>query len=97
MEFKITKGPAASNTYVTFQDREIATLTLDWSYNSIYFKYDQEAWISIELGGSLDIIDTDEKKKLFKKLAEFTMVELKNYSTVSNNALESLKEMLNKL
>ena len=97
MEYNITKGPAASNTYIKYQGEEIGKLTLDWSYNSIYFKYNQDSWITIKLGDSLEIIDTDEKKELFKNMANFTIVELKDYSTDSNNALDSLNEMISKI
>ena len=98
---RIFKGPAASNTYLSMEGKDIAQLTLDWSFDAIYYKIRDEDWVTISIGELMEQdeiykIDTSEKIKVFKKLAFYTLSELRNYSGKSDKALAGLLLVLDK-
>ena len=78
MNYIFTSGPAASNTYLTTKKGE-SQLTFDWTYDSIYFKFDNEKWININLisFNGKELIDTKEKKNIFNILVIETLNQTK--------------------
>ena len=96
---QISKGPAAAHSYYIENDAKCCQLTLDWSYDGLYFKYYDEEWITLSIGpktekNEIDKIDTEEKKLMFKKLALNFLSELQDYSTLSDLALIELQGIL---
>jgi len=94
MELSLIKGSAGATIYSNknLSHHEKVTLTIDWSYDAMYFKYYTDDYITISLGIKTDKdeifkIDTDEKKSMFKTLCFFAISKLKNYSTMSDKAL----------
>ena len=99
---RITYGPAASNTYIDKpsppgqEGETLHQLTVDWSYDGVYFKYNQEEWITLSIGQrtenhQIECLDTSDKKKIFKEMSEFTAENLKGYSGNSTKALLQLQ------
>ena len=89
---EISKGPAAANIYMKDQSNNtVAHLLLDWSYDSIDYKFKNDSWISIN--SELNNLNSSEKINIFKLLASEACNNLKNYSDKSNQILEKL-EML---
>ena len=102
-EEKITlsKGPAAAHAYLMIDNNKYNVLTLDWSYDSVYFKYNDK-WITLSIGSKTEIneidkIDTDDKKKIFKTLAMYILYELPSYSIISDISLLHLQELISLL
>jgi len=70
-------GPAAANAYLT-ADGKTSTLTFDWSYDSVYFQLGTGGWVTIDLNDpSVDVLDTVEKKSVFKSLLVYMISETK--------------------
>jgi len=97
---RLSKGPAAAHIYLTpnFYDYECCQLTLDWSYDGVYFKYQNDTWITLSIGKNtkthdIDRIDTDDKKKVFKIMSSHFFDKLQNYSICSNNSLIELRKI----
>jgi len=91
--FRFSNGPAASNTY---DDDTQSQLTLDWSFDGVYFIYRQEKAIVLSIGErtvlhEIDHLNTPEKRSVFKKLKEYTEEKLRHYSGNSDKALDALK------
>ena len=93
-QIKITKGPAAANIYLSDSSyHTIAHLLLDWSYDSIDFKYKNEQWITINK--NLDELKIDpDKIKIFKLLAENACINLKGYSNIADKTLKNLNDLI---
>ena len=96
---QISKGPAAAHSYYIENNIKCCQLTLDWSYDGLYFKYYDEEWITLSIGpktekNEINKIDTEEKKFMFKKLALNFLSELQDYSTLSDLALIELQGIL---
>jgi len=88
---EISKGPAAANIYMKDQSNNtIAHLLLDWSYDSIDYKFKDDSWISIN-----SELNNSEKNKIFKLLASHACNNLKNFSDKSNQLLEKLEKLIN--
>ena len=95
-KLRLSYGPAASNTY---DDDTHSKLTLDWSFDRVYFIYRQEKGIVFSIGErpvlyEMELLDTLEKISLFKKLAEYTLEQLRHSPVNSNKALDALKRMV---
>ena len=102
LSFTLSKGPAAAHSNMMINNICKCQLTLDWSYDGIYFKYYNDLWIIISIGPKtekyeIDKIDTDDKVLIFKQLAYNFWTELPNYSTNSDLSLIKLKEIINLL
>jgi hypothetical protein len=100
----ISKGPAAAHIYLMINNICECQLTLDWSYDAIYYKYYDDDWIILSIGpkttynkSQIDKINTQDKVQIFKKLAEKCLTDLPNYSTISDRSLISLREIKNLL
>jgi hypothetical protein len=66
--YRFSTGPAASNTY---DDATQSQLTLDWSFDGVYFIYRQEPAIVLSIGEQttthdIALIDTPEKITVFR-------------------------------
>lgn len=100
--FTLSKGPSAAHSYMIINNICKCQLTLDWSYDAIYFKYYDDSWIIISIGQKtekyeIDKIDTYDKVVVFKQLAYNFLTKLPNYSTNSDLSLIKLKEIINLL
>ena len=96
--YKLSKGPAAANAYIYNGENFVAQLQLDWSYDSIDFKYLNNPWINIsynEIDSKLKEIN-HENLLIFKELSCYLMDNLKDYSEKSNQALKVLSKIKNK-
>ncbi len=98
--YECTKGPAAATITVTVNG-SLCQLTLDWSYDSFYYKYKNDSWVILSYGSKGDKhepekINTQDKKIIFKVLADYAFVELSGYSTNADISLSKLREILNK-
>jgi len=99
---RLSKGPAAAHVYLSINSLESCQLTLDWSYDGVYFKYYDDSWIILSVGPEtktheIQKIDTENKIKSFKYLASQFLNKLQNYSEKSNKSLVKLKELTNLL
>ncbi len=97
---RVTKGPAAAHSYLIINGQQTCQVTLDWSYDGIYYKYNDNPWIILSIGPKtqthdLDKIDTEDKKKIFKYLSLQFFDKLENYSEISNKSLKKLREIYN--
>lgn len=96
MPLKLTSGPAAGNVY----DYEKQTqLTIDWSYDGLYFKYKNEPWIVLSLGpettrNELDKINTPEMITEFKTLCFHALNNLKDHSTMADKAMIQVEKII---
>lgn len=92
----IIKGPYAS----TIDDNETTSkLTIDWSYEGLYFKYRDNSYITLSLGSKtpkyeIHKLDTQESVIIFIKLCHFALKELKGYSIASDNALDEMMKII---
>ena len=101
-DIRLSKGPAAARVYLSFNDSQLyncCQLTLDWSYDGLYFKYYNNDWIILSIGPKTEKhqiynLDTDDKIKIFKVLANYFLNNLQNYSTISDASLLKLKEIM---
>ena len=99
MDYRFTSGLAASNTYLTTNNGE-SQLTFDWTYDSVYFKFYNERWITINLTSfdGQDLIDTKEKKFIFDNLVVETLNRTKNMDwVIIKQAKKNLFKLINKL
>ena len=93
--FRISTGPAASNAY----DNEGNQLTVDWSFDAVYYKHKDGEWITISIGPKTEICDINKinnviMKEKFKSLCLYAYTNIKGYSEISDKALEELKKKL---
>ena len=96
--FRISTGPAASNIY----DNEENQLTIDWSFDAVYYKYNNGDWITISLGPKTEICEMYKINNViiqekFKNLCLYAFTKIKGYSEISDKALEILKKKLKML
>ncbi len=97
-DFRISTGPAACNVY----DSENNQLTIDWAYDSAYYKHNNCEWITISLGSSTILceiykINTVDMIEKFKKLCLYAYTNINGYSDISDKALILLKKKLKNL
>ena len=95
---RLSKGNAAAHVYLVINSTESCQLTLDWSYDGVYFKYYDDHWVFLSIGletktHEIEKINTDNKIKIFKYLASQFFDKLKNYSENSNKSLIKLQEL----
>lgn len=98
MEFRINQGPAAAICKLFDNDKKIGELTLDWSYDGVYFKYYDNDYMIISIGSKtkkndiekLNIID----KLYFNILSNHLIKKIKGYSLLSDNALIKLQSII---
>ena len=95
---RLSKGPTAAHIYLIINNNNCCQLTLDWSYDGIYYKYYNDNWITLSIGPKTEThdsykINTEDKLKIFKLLA-MDLNKLQNYSINSDKSLIKLKELL---
>lgn len=94
MTIKLSKGPAAANIYnVVENDIVISHLLLDWSFNAIDFKYADKKWITLETD-NIKSLGNDELKE-FTDLANYAILNLNNFSEISDKTLNKLNNIIN--
>jgi thymidine kinase len=86
--FRLSKGPAAANIY----HGTISQLTIDWSYDAVYFKYENNDSIILSLGPCTSVhdigkINTPNMITEFKSLYIYALNNLNGYSGNSDKAL----------
>lgn len=99
---ELKKGPAASNTYLSINGINMYQLTLDWSYDGIYFQKINEDWTILSMGpltprNEIYKLDSRDKIEKFKQMSEYTIQNLKGYSENSDQALNILESIANGL
>ncbi len=79
-EYTCIKGPCAATITLLLNKKEYK-LTLDWSYDSYYYKFEDESWITLSYGpkgkeneieNEIEKINTEKKKEIFQKLCEYS-------------------------
>lgn len=79
--FTLSEGHAAANCY--FEEYgKVSTLTLDWSYDEIYYNHG-DGWNTINKD-ELKFINTPEKKEMFKKLAYYAINNIYHIEKAEN-------------
>lgn len=96
--FRLTKGPYAANVYLMQNDTYCCQLTLDWSYDGVYFKFFNDDWITLSIGDKtithdIDKLDTPNKIRIFKELSSHFLNNLQNYSENSDASLANLQAL----
>ena len=76
-------GQYASHFYLSSSDYPIGQLTLDWSFDSFYFKYKNEPWIILSYGSrgkthEPEKFDSEEKKCVFSQLKNYALSIMHN-------------------
>ena len=107
INIKFTYGPAASNAYAYINEPNtntiLAQLTFDWSCDSVYFKFKNDEWLTINLDDyhNINNISDDEgyQRYVFKSLVNETLNKMTNetLNKISNDTLNKLNENTNKL
>jgi len=94
MPIKLSKGSAAANIY-KIEDNEtvISHLLLDWSYDSIDFKYKKNNWITINKE-NINSLKPDEYQD-FKELSDFCFNSMNNFSEEADKTLTELNDIIN--
>ena len=85
---RVSKGDYA----VTIYDDDGSSLTIDWSFDGLYFKYKNGPYITLSLGektkeNQIYMINTPDIIEVFKKMCFFGFKNLKGYSDNSKNAV----------
>ena len=93
---RINYGPAAANVYHL---DDTCQLTIDWSFDGVYFKYKNEEWITLSIGEKttnhqIGSLNTPDKICLFKEMVSFSQKKLKSYSGNSKKALAALSKIV---
>lgn len=96
-KFNITHNPQVYIYYTNENNTEIQ-LTLDWNFDSIYFKY-SNTWIILSYGPKGNInqihkIDNPQKISFFKSVAFHTLNTFKSFSTESENCIKELRKIV---
>lgn len=73
--FRYTSGPAAVTIY---NDSQESNLTIDWSYDAIYFKYKNSSWITLSIGpkttkNEVNKINGSKMINIFKNLIFYAL------------------------
>ena len=91
--FKVLKGPAAANIY---DENNNSQLCIDWSFNSLYYRYKNNNWIIIFVDDKLVIADIINENEIenFKKLFLYIFNNLKNYSIKSDEILNKIHKII---
>ena len=104
-KLKISSGPYAATIYDNETDSK---LIIDWSCDSLYFKYRDDSYITLSIGhgealtsspvkipnSEIHKLNTQESINTFTKLCQVALKELNGYSVISDNALFEIKKML---
>ena len=98
MEYKISSGPAAAICRLYENNLKICEMTLDWSYDGIYFKYLDNDYMIISIGSKtrkndLDRLDKNDIEN-FSKIGNYLIKNFQSYSEVSDKALSKLKLLI---
>jgi hypothetical protein len=98
-EFLITKDHHAANAYYINEDNTRIQLTLDWTFDSIYFKY-KDNWIILSTGekghiNEIDKLNTLDIIQMFKKISFNVLNEFKPFSHQSTECINGLKNIIN--
>lgn len=93
MDFRVTKGEAAANVY-SYNSQ----LTIDWSGDGLYFKYENDDWVIVSLSKKTNISNIfklDYKKQaMFKRLCFYALNELKYFAQIPNETVLRLQEIV---
>ena len=89
----IVEGPAAANIYDKFTNSQ---LVVDWSFDALYYKFNNEEWITISIGPEThtnDIykINTAEMVRVFLKLCAFSLDNIKGTSIKISRSLNEIR------
>lgn len=78
-DIRFQSGPAASHTFIT-TDNQTTQITFDWTYDSVYFKFHGESWITLELTDpDYSILDSPDKKSIFQTMITDVNQRLQSY------------------
>ncbi len=99
--YEFTKGPAAATISITVDNLK-CQLTLDWSYDSFYYKYKDDLWTTLSCGPKgykheIEKINTQDKMRIFKILADYAYIELSGYSGQADISISKLREITKSL
>ena len=89
----IVEGPAAANIYDKFNN---AQLVVDWSFDALYYKFNNKNWITISIGPETHIndihkINTAEMVRVFLKLCAFSLDNIKGTDNKTIRALNEIR------
>jgi hypothetical protein len=92
----ISEGPAAANIYDKFTNSQ---LVVDWSFDALYFKFNNEEWITLSIGPEThtnDVykINTTEMIRVFLKLCCYAVENIKGRNYKINKALNEIREII---
>lgn len=78
-DIRFDSGPAASHTFITI-DNKTTQITFDWTYDSVYFKFPEEGWVTLELTDpDYSILDSPDKKSIFQTMIADVNTRLRSY------------------
>jgi hypothetical protein len=93
MPIRLSQGSAAANIYKIIEhDNVISHLLLDWSYDSIDFKYMNNKWITINKD-NINSLKSEEYDD-FKELSDFCFNNMNNFSENADKTLVKLNEII---
>jgi hypothetical protein len=92
MSYRTSAGSAAANIY---EEDSNSQLTIDWSFDDIYFKYRDNEWVT--LSTDFAKINSLAMKRMFKSLALHAFQELEDHSKNATKALKDLRYYFNLL
>ncbi len=93
----ISAGCAAAHIY-NDENCEQTQLTVDWTYDGLYYRYKDQGWITLSLGPKTEIndihkINTDPMKSDFKRLCFHAIAKLEGQFPDSDKVLEKIQEI----
>jgi hypothetical protein len=94
--YYITEGPAAANIYDKFTNSQ---LIVDWSYDALYYKFNNGKWIILSIGpetseNEIHEINTREMISIFLKLCCYAVENIKGHSYKINKALNEIRKII---
>jgi len=90
----IVEGPSAANIYDKFNNSQ---LVVDWSYDGLYFKFNNKDWITLSLGpdtikNEIHEINTREMVRVFIKLCCYAVENIKGNNYKINRTLNEIRK-----
>lgn len=94
-KLRFSAGPSAAHVY---DDNTNSKICIDWSFDGLYYQYNNGSWITLSLGPKtivheLDKINTPEMKSVFKSLCFHGVEKLQGYSGNSDLALLKVNDL----
>ena len=97
---RMTSGPAAANVcgYYGNDEKIYHQLCIDWSFDSIHFKFKDQPWITLSIGpkqpkDEIRLI-TDEMSTIFKSLCFYALNNSNYYPDISITVLNELRRIV---